>query len=232
MRVVCVIVNAYECVCAVPKETDRHTSMKSTKPPLIPPVIYGSQIHVMLRLNKRSFVTDSSLWSGRIGFAVLLLHRICPSLLLPPQGFLLTHTHTHTHTHTDTHTHTHTYSLTVLKVFHSHLSTHTFFKHNSVISLLWTCDPGYHPPLLLLPHAQSLRRMSLQQAPPGDWQSLGNYWTAGGERRRWSSGVKQQHAEESSTSVKSHKLTWPPHQLSGPLPDQLTYTHTPTQPCT
>lgn len=80
--------------CAVPKETDRHTSMKSTKPSLIPPVIYGSQIHVMLRLNKRSFVTDSSLWSGWIGFAVSLPHRICPSLLLQLQGFLLIHTHT------------------------------------------------------------------------------------------------------------------------------------------
>ncbi len=95
--VVCVMwMHMCASVWAVPKETDRHTSMKSTKPPLIPPVIYGSQIHVRLRLNKRSFVTDSSLWSGWIGFAVLLPQQICPALLLPfllllPQGFLFTH---------------------------------------------------------------------------------------------------------------------------------------------
>lgn len=60
----CMHTRAHVCVCVWSVnayETGRHTSMKSAKPPLIPPVIYGSQIHVRLKLNKRSFVTDSSL---------------------------------------------------------------------------------------------------------------------------------------------------------------------------
>lgn len=103
------------CVCArtmFPKrQMGRHTSMKSTKP-LIPPVIYGSQIHVRLKLNKRSFVTDSRLWSGWIALAVSLLQQICPALSSLLLLLLMISAPAHI------------CGLTVLKVLRQHLNTH------------------------------------------------------------------------------------------------------------
>lgn len=124
---VCVVCE-YLCAVFPTRETGRHTSMKSTKPPLIPPVIYGSQIHVRLKLNKRSFVTDSSLWSGWIALAVSLLQQICPALSLLPLISAPAHI----------------CGLTVLKDLRQRLGTHVFLITPSLMPLIGsasTCDP-------------------------------------------------------------------------------------------
>lgn len=116
-------------VCCTQRDRQAHEH-EIYQAPLILPVIYGSQIHVMLRLNKRSFVTDTSLWSRWIGFSFSLLHRICPALLLlqSSRGFVLTH-----------------FQHTCIEHFPSipqQTLSSSAQNMTLLISLLWTCDPG------------------------------------------------------------------------------------------